>query len=50
MASMAIPDRAPPRIPAHPEGVGGPEDVVWAQPWERGRPRPPLHAPALRDW
>jgi len=33
----------------HPEVGGGPEDVVWAQPWERGRPRPPLHAPALRD-
>ena len=23
--------------------------VVCAQPWERGRPRPPLHAPAPRD-
>ncbi len=34
---------------AQPEVVGGPEDVVWAQPRERGRPRPPLHAPALRD-
>ena len=33
----------------HPEVVDGSEDVEWAQPWERGRPRPPPHALALRD-
>ena len=27
----------------------GSRSVVCAQPWERGRPRPPLHAPARRD-
>ena len=51
--------------PGRPEGEGlagspsfvmpcipklwGSEDVVCAQPWERGRPRPILDAPALRD-
>ena len=41
-ANWASPDSDPDPRTAQPEVVGGPEVVAWAQPWERGRPRPPL--------